>query len=105
MSSLILSELLTFADLIEELTAIAQLSHQEDRALVLIDLEQADDVRMCEVLENIDLVFQSDLLLGVEVELVNHLHSPDLASRLLHRLPDLTKGSRTEDGRGEGVVL
>ena len=100
MSSLILSELLTLADLIKELTAITQLSHQEDRALVLIDLEQADDVRMSQVLENVDLVFQSDLLLSVEVELVDHLDSPDLACGLLHRLSHLTKGARTEDGRG-----
>ena len=105
MSSFILSELLTLADLIKELTAITQLSHQEDRALVLIDLEQTDDVRMCKVLEDVDFVFQSDLLLGIEVELVDHLDSPDLASSLLHRLPHLTKGARTKDGRGEGVVL
>jgi len=46
----LLSKVLLLGDLIEQFAPIAQLSHQEDAAHALVDLVQAHDVRVVQVL-------------------------------------------------------
>ena len=69
----VLRNLLARDNLFEEFAAVAELLHKEDAALVLEDLVETHDVWMLQVLENVDLVLQSDPLLFVQGELVNDL--------------------------------
>ena len=77
--SFVLRNVLARDNLFEQFAAVAELLHEEDAALVLEDLVETHDVRMLQVLEDVDLVLQSDPLLFVQGELVNDLDSALLA--------------------------
>ena len=47
-------------DFLEKFTAIAQLSDKEDACLVLVDLVKSHNVRMVQVLEDIDFVLKTN---------------------------------------------
>ena len=51
----VFSEYASRRDLLEQLAAVAQLSDEEDVALILVDLVEPNDVGMVEVLQDVDL--------------------------------------------------
>ena len=102
---LVLIQVLTLADLIKEFASFAQLGHQEDSALVLIHFIETHDVRVSQVLENIDLVLQTDPLFLIKLELVDHLDSSDLTVCLPCRFLHLAEGTRSKHFGMHGVVL
>ena len=56
MSGFVLRQMLTLGDLIEQLAAIAQLRDQEYRAFILVDLIEADNVRVSEIFEDVNFI-------------------------------------------------
>ena len=61
MRRLVLCQVLTLADFIEELAPVAQLGDQEYSTAILVDLVQSNNVGMRQVLENIDFVKKARL--------------------------------------------
>jgi len=104
-SSLGLAEVVPLRNLVEELAAIAQLSHQVDATLVLIDFEQAHDVRVRQVLENVYFVLQTDVLLLVKLQLVDDLDCPFIASVFVRDFAHQAKRARSKHFRLHVVVL
>lgn len=105
MSGLNLSQFVTVRDLIEELSSVTQFSDEIDGTLALVDLVQTDDVWMREVLENVNLIFQTHSLDLVHGELVNHFDSANVSSGLVSGFSNLTKGTLTENFAVQVVVL
>ena len=60
---------------------------------------------MSQVLEDILLVLEANTLIIVELKLVNHLDSPDLAALLVGRLTNLTESSSSEHLMVDVVVI
>ena len=92
-SCLILAKMVSPTDLVEQLAAVTQLRHEVDGALVLIDFIETHNVGMCQVLEDVDLILQSDLLTLVKLKLVNHFDSSDFSVCLFSGLSDLAEGT------------
>ena len=76
---LLLRKLLTSRDLVEELTPVTQFCDEEDTGIALIDLEQADNARVVQVLEDIDLILHADTLSRVHLEFVNDFDGTQLS--------------------------
>ena len=60
MSCFTLSKDTASRDFFEKFTSIAQLSHKENTCLVLVDFVESNDVRMVQVLEDIDFVLKTN---------------------------------------------
>lgn len=56
MSGFVLSQMLTLGDLIEQLAAFTQLRDQEYRAFILVDLKETHNIRVSEILEDVNFV-------------------------------------------------
>ena len=67
--------MLSLGDLVEQLSAVAELSHQHNDVGIFKNFIKTHDVWMLQVLENIDFILQSDFLILVHVGLVNDLDS------------------------------
>ena len=77
--SLELTELDAFRNLVEQLYAVAKFSDKENAAFVFVHLVEPHDVRMVQILKDIDFVFESDAFLLSHVQLVDNLHGAKLA--------------------------
>ena len=62
-----LTEFLSLCNLIEEFNSITKFSYKEDTTLVLVNLVKSDDIWMVQILQDIDLVLQSDTFLLTHV--------------------------------------
>lgn len=91
--SFILSQVFALADLIEQLAAFAQLCDEEYRAPILVDLIETHDVRVCQILEDVNFVHEASLFGLVKLQLVNHFDSAHLSVCLVRSLFDLAKGA------------
>ncbi len=91
--SLHLTELVAISDLVEELSAFAQFSDQIDGTLGLIDLIESNDVWMRQVLQDVDLILQTDSFDVVHGELVDNLNCTDFVSHFVGGSSDLAEGT------------
>ena len=71
----ILLELGTLSDFFKKLHTVTLLLNKEDFLSVLVHFVEAHNVRVVEILENIDLIIQSDLFIFSEGELIDDLDS------------------------------
>ena len=55
-----LGKVLTLNDFIKKFTAIEQLCHKVDAALTLVNFVESYDVRMVEILQNGNLILETD---------------------------------------------
>lgn len=94
---LLLRKLLTSRDLVEELTPVTQFCDEEDTGIALIDLEQADNARVVQVLEDIDLILHADTLSWVHLEFVNDFDGTQLSVCLQGGLLDFAEGTFAEE--------
>ena len=85
------------SDLLKEFTTVTELCHQEDIALVLVDLVESHDVGMVQVGEDVNLVLQANALWLVQGQLVDHFDGALLTIRLHGGLLDLSKGALAQD--------
>lgn len=93
---LCLLKILLINDHVEEFGAFTKLRHEEQCRLVLVDLEEPHNVRMGQVLEDVDFILETRLLVIAEGELVNDFDG-ELVARLLVSNPLYrSEGARTE---------
>ena len=90
-STLVFAEKTTRSNLFEELATITKLSDKVDATLVLVDFVKTNDVGMVQILENIDLVLQTDPLSLIKVQLVDDLNSSEFSVRSQSRFLDLSE--------------
>ena len=93
MRSLVLGQVFTFADLIEELTTFTQFRDQEDGTPILVDLIKPDNIRMSQVLEDVNFVHEASLFGLIKLQLVDHLDCAHLTISLVRGLLNLAKGT------------
>ena len=87
------TELVAVGDLVEELSAFAQLGDQIDGTLGLIDLIKSDDVWMRQVLQDINLILKTDSFDVVHGELVNNLDCTNFVCHFVGGSSDLTEST------------
>ncbi len=92
-SGLHFTELVAVSDLVEELSTFTQLGDQIDGTLGLIDLIESDDVGMRQVLQDIDLILETDSFDVVHGELVNNLDCTNFVCHFIGSSSDLTEGA------------
>ena len=91
-------------DELEQLAARDKLGDEVDVSRLLDDLEQVDDVRVLDVLEDLDLARHAlDIALVGDAILLEHLDSDPLAGEEVHAKFDLAKRALTYR-LGEQVV-
>ena len=88
-----------------QLAAFTQLRDQEYRAFILVDLKETDNVRVGEILEDVDFIHETSLFTFIKLQLVNHLDSAHLTVCFIRGLLDLAKGSGAEDFIAHSVIL
>ena len=94
--SIFLSEFLSGNKFIIELTTSANFRHNVKALLVFKELKNLDDIRMIQLLENINFVHHLASLLLVHMLLVKGLDCPLSASVSMHTLTYLTESSLSE---------
>ena len=87
------TEFLSLCNLIKEFNSITQFSYKEDTTLVLVHLVKSDDIWMVQILQDIDLVLQSDTLLLTHVKFIDDLDGTHFTSRFLLAFLDSTEGT------------
>jgi hypothetical protein len=90
---LLLAEMFLLGYLIEELATRAQLRHDVEETLVLVELVHLDDVRMVQLSQNLHLLPQLIMVLLRSVLLRYNLYSTDRLRHTMQSLTDLPIGT------------
>ena len=70
----LLIEPLGLYDFFEQFHAIAEFSYQVHTAHIFVDFVELKDIRMVEVLQDVDFIFQPDTFLVDECHFIDHFY-------------------------------